>query len=149
MSSHANPTEPHTATPSVRRETSVSQAEHPCIRVPELASVSGVDPGDVFITIAGCSDTSVVCVAAHNSDSKVTSLAPGQSAKRAADWGADKLDSRIARSFHRLLDTTDRWLTVEHHTGPDGAEAVHRLPLDGRAEPNIGYIVSLQPGTLA
>ena len=76
-------------------------------------------------------------------------FAPGQSAKRAADWGADELDARIARSFHRLLDTTERWLTVEHQTGPDGVEAVYRSLLDGRAAPNIGYVVSLQPGTLA
>lgn len=72
-------------------------------------------------------------------------FAPGQSAKRAADWGAAEIDARIARSFHRLLDNTDRWLTIEHRTGPNGAEAVYHSLLDGRAEPNIGYIVSLHP----
>lgn len=75
-------------------------------------------------------------------------FAPGQSAKRAADWGVEELDARIARSFHRLLDTTDQWLTIEHQIGPDGAEAAYRSLLDGRAEPNIGYVVSMQPGTL-
>jgi len=72
-------------------------------------------------------------------------FAPGQSEKRAADWGTDELDARIARSFHRLLDTTDRWLTIEHRTGPDGADAVYHSLLDGSAEPNIGYIVSMHP----
>ena len=75
-------------------------------------------------------------------------FAPGQSAKRAADWGHSELDARIAQAFHRLLDTTERWLTVKHQTGPDGVEGVYRSLLDGRAEPNIGYVVSLQPGTL-
>lgn len=76
-------------------------------------------------------------------------FAPGQSAKRAADWGADELDARIARSFHQLLDTTNQWLTVEHRAGPSGAEATYRSLLDGRATPNIGYIVSMHEGAFA
>ena len=70
-------------------------------------------------------------------------FAPGQAAKRTADWGAGELDARIARSFHRLLDTTDRWLTVEHNVGPGGVEVAYRALLDGEAEPNIGYVVSM------
>ncbi len=73
-------------------------------------------------------------------------FAPGQSAKRAVDWGADELDARIARSFHKVLEGTDRWLTVEHRTGPAGAEAAYRSLLDGNATPNIGYIVSMHEG---
>ena len=73
-------------------------------------------------------------------------FAPGQSAKRAVDWGADELDARIARSFHQMLEGTDRWLTVEHRTGPAGAEAAYRSLLDGSATPNIGYIVSMHEG---
>jgi len=76
-------------------------------------------------------------------------FAPGQSAKRAADWGADELDACIAQSFHRLLDTTGLWLTVEHRTGPDAAESAYRSLLDGRAAPNIGYVVSMQETELA
>ena len=75
-------------------------------------------------------------------------FAPGQSAKRAADWGVDELEDRIARSFHRLLDTTDQWLTVEHRTGPGGVESAYRSLLEGAAEPNCGYVVSMHEDTL-
>ncbi|WP_394935138.1 DUF2855 family protein [uncultured Ilumatobacter sp.] len=71
-------------------------------------------------------------------------FAPGQSAKRAGDWGQSELDARIARSFHRLSDTTDQWLTVEHRTGPDGVESVYRSLLDGDAEPETGYVVTMR-----
>ena len=70
-------------------------------------------------------------------------FAPGQSAKRAADWGVEELNARIAQSFHALLDTTDQWLTIENPTGPEGVEAAYRTLLEGRAEPNIGYVVSM------
>ena len=71
-------------------------------------------------------------------------FAPGQSAKRAGDWGQSELDARIARSFHRLSDTTDQWLTVEHRTGPDGVESVYRSLLNGDAEPETGYVVTMR-----
>ena len=57
--------------------------------------------------------------------------------------GADELDARIARSFHRLLDTTDEWLTVEHRSGPEGVESVYRSLLDGERSPQLGYVVSM------
>ena len=70
-------------------------------------------------------------------------FAPGQIAKRTADWGAAELNDRIARAFHRFLDITPDWLTVEHRTGPDGIEAVYRALLEGEATPDHGYVVSM------
>ncbi len=70
-------------------------------------------------------------------------FAPGQSAKRAKDWGPDELANRIARAFHDLLDHTVRWLTVVHRTGPHGIEATYRELLEGRADPAIGYVCSM------
>ena len=76
-------------------------------------------------------------------------FAPGQAAKRAADWGTDELDARIARSFHRLLDTTDQWLTVEHQQGPDGVESVYRALLEGHASPDHGYVAAMHEDQLS
>ena len=70
-------------------------------------------------------------------------FAPGQVTKRNQEWGAAELTSRIARSFHSLLDTTDRWLTVAHRTGPNEIIAVYQNLLEGQADPAIGYIVSM------
>ncbi|MFZ4811816.1 MAG: DUF2855 family protein [Ilumatobacteraceae bacterium] len=76
-------------------------------------------------------------------------FAPGQVAKRTAEWGADELNARIGRSFHRFLDDTERWLTVEHRTGPDAIEDVYRTLLEGDAAPNVGYVVSMREGLLS
>ena len=70
-------------------------------------------------------------------------FAPGQSAKRAKEWGPDELANRIARAFNDLLDHTERWLTVVHRTGPDGIETTYRELLEGRADPAIGYVCSM------
>lgn len=76
-------------------------------------------------------------------------FAPSQVAKRSAEWGAEELNARIARSFDRFLDDTDRWLTVEHRTGPDALDGVYRALLEGLAEPNVGYVVSMREGPLS
>jgi len=70
-------------------------------------------------------------------------FAPGQSAKRSAEWGADELESRIASSFHKLLDHAEGWLTVEHRTGADGITSAYTDLLEGNADPATGYTVSL------
>lgn len=75
-------------------------------------------------------------------------FAPGQSAKRARDWGPDELANRSARAFHDLLDRTERWLTVVHRTGPDGIEATYRELLEGRADPAVGYVCSMSEASL-
>ena len=70
-------------------------------------------------------------------------FAPGQSAKRARDWGSDEFANRSARAFHDLLDHTERWLTVVHRTGPDDIEATYRELLEGLADPAVGYVCSM------
>jgi hypothetical protein len=76
-------------------------------------------------------------------------FAPGQSAKRAAQWGADELGRRIAVAFGRLLDGTDRWLEVEHRTGADGVAAVYVELVEGQAQPSSGFVVSMNEGALS
>ena len=76
-------------------------------------------------------------------------FAPGQSAKRARDWGPAELANRTARAFNDLLDHTERWLTVVHRTGPDGIEATYRELLEGQADPAIGYVCSMSEDTPA
>lgn len=76
-------------------------------------------------------------------------FAPAQSAKRTKEWGADELNRRIGIAFGALLDGTDRWLTVQHRTGPDGIEATYRDLLEGRADPSAGFVCSMDADTLA
>jgi len=71
-------------------------------------------------------------------------FAPGQSAKRAKDWGPDELATRIATAFNSLLDSTNDWLTVNHLYGPDGMAEVYDALVNGAADPATGYIVSMK-----
>jgi Protein of unknown function (DUF2855) len=71
-------------------------------------------------------------------------FAPTHIAKRAADWGAEELDARVAAAWHRYSSWTDGWLRYEYHTG---AEAVTRLYLslvDGALDPRVGNVASLR-----
>ena len=61
---------------------------------------------------------------------------------------AELISDRIAAAFHRLLGGTDRWLEVEHRTGPDDVAAVYHELLEGKANPASGYVVSMSPGAL-
>lgn len=70
-------------------------------------------------------------------------FAPGQSAKRAKDWGPDELANRIDQSFNSLLDGTSDWLTVDHRTGADGMAHVYDQLVNGKADPASGFIVSM------
>lgn len=70
-------------------------------------------------------------------------FAPSQGAKRAGEWGPEELDRRLGEAFGHLLAGTGRWLTVAHRTGPAGLEAAYRDLLEGRADPAVGYVVSL------
>lgn len=70
-------------------------------------------------------------------------FAPGQIAKRSAEWGAEELFTRVGGALDRVLERAPTWLTVEHHTGPDSVVEVHRTLVDGRADPSVGYILSL------
>ncbi len=70
-------------------------------------------------------------------------FAPSQTAKRSKEWGAEVLANKIAEAFGALLDTTDHWLTVEHHDGPEGIESTYRSLLEGQADPATGYTCSM------
>ncbi|MDE0699299.1 MAG: DUF2855 family protein [Acidimicrobiaceae bacterium] len=70
-------------------------------------------------------------------------FAPGQIAKRTQDWGGTELTARIARSWHDFVESTDRWMTVVHRSGPAEISAVYRELLEGQADPSIGYVVSM------
>jgi hypothetical protein len=75
-------------------------------------------------------------------------FAPGQRAKRVADWGAAELDARIDSAFRSLVDGSSRWLTVQHRLGPAGIEATYRDLLEGRADPANGFVCSMSETTL-
>ncbi|MGI8795042.1 MAG: DUF2855 family protein [Acidimicrobiia bacterium] len=70
-------------------------------------------------------------------------FAPDRLVKRRADWGADGLESRIETAWQAFLSSVDDWLTIDERRGFGAAADTWLEVLEGRAPPNLGYVVSL------
>ena len=73
-------------------------------------------------------------------------FAPDQIKKRVAEWGNDGLQDRLAEAWLAFLVPLAGWITVEHLSGPQAAEQIYLDTLEGRAAPDIGYVVTLHDG---
>lgn len=70
-------------------------------------------------------------------------FAPTQLRKRQQDWGAVGLEERYAQAWRPFLLSVGSWMRVVHQRGPAAVEKVYRDALEGRAPPEVGYILSL------
>lgn len=71
-------------------------------------------------------------------------FAPEQARKRAEALGPDALSRRLAAAWQRFLDASASWIRVVHGTGPEAVERVYRLVLEGKADPALGYVLSMR-----
>jgi hypothetical protein len=72
-------------------------------------------------------------------------FAPAQITKRNADWGREVLAARMGEAWARYADWADGWVEFRHSVGPDAVIAVYRELLEGRTDPRVGHVCSLQP----
>lgn len=76
-------------------------------------------------------------------------FAPSQARKRMEDWGPGGLQRRLAGAWQEILgtvtDPVQGWMRVIHGRGPDAVEQVYLDMLDGKARPDEGHILTLQP----
>jgi Protein of unknown function (DUF2855) len=70
-------------------------------------------------------------------------FAPDRVVKRAADWGADGLERRMADAWHPYVEWADGWLEVIHGHGPDAVQSAYLDLLDGRIDPAKAHVLSL------
>lgn len=70
-------------------------------------------------------------------------FAPDRVTKRAADWGADGLQRRMADAWHPYLAWACSWLEVIHGHGPDALQNAYLDLLDGRMDPATAHVLSL------
>ncbi|HEX4188135.1 MAG TPA: DUF2855 family protein [Solirubrobacteraceae bacterium] len=70
-------------------------------------------------------------------------FAPDRASKRAADWGREGLEQRLADAWRPYLEWTGTWLEVLHGEGPEAVEAAYLELLDGRTDPAKAHILSL------
>lgn len=72
-------------------------------------------------------------------------FAPTQISKRHSDWGAEVFESRSSSALASFVDDSRRWLTVEHHNGPEALRTAYGSVLDGKQPPHTGVIASMWP----
>jgi hypothetical protein len=70
-------------------------------------------------------------------------FAPDRIVKRAADWGPDGLEARLAEAWGPFVEWTNGWMKIVHGSGPEAVERVYRELLDGRTDPAVGHVLSL------
>jgi hypothetical protein len=70
-------------------------------------------------------------------------FAPSQIEKRAADWGADEFNRRLAEAFAEFAGFARAWLHVKHGVGAEAVDAAYAEVLSGRSPPTTGHVLSL------
>ena len=70
-------------------------------------------------------------------------FAPDRVTKRAADWGADGLQRRMADAWHPYVAWACSWLEVIHVHGRDAVQSAYLDLLDGRIDPAKAHVLSL------
>jgi NADPH:quinone reductase-like Zn-dependent oxidoreductase len=70
-------------------------------------------------------------------------FAPDRVRKRAADWGADGLERRMADAWHPYVEWAGGWLYVMHGHGPEAVQSAYLDLLDGRIDPAEAHVLSL------
>jgi NADPH:quinone reductase-like Zn-dependent oxidoreductase len=70
-------------------------------------------------------------------------FAPDRIAKRAADWGADGLERRLADAWKPCVEWTADWLRVIRGYGTEAVQSAYLDLLDGRIDPAGGHVLSL------
>jgi NADPH:quinone reductase-like Zn-dependent oxidoreductase len=70
-------------------------------------------------------------------------FAPDRITKRAADWGSDALERRMADAWRPYVQWTGGWLRVVHGAGPEALQSAYLELLDGRIDPASAHVLSL------
>ena len=70
-------------------------------------------------------------------------FAPTRVEKRRQDWGPDGFGKRYGDARRAFLPSVDGWMQVVHGHGPAAVEAVYREMLEGKVNPEVGHILSL------
>ena len=89
-------------------------------------------------------DTDAVAVEERPGPEPVFFFAPTQITKRNQDWGRDGLQSRVDAAWTAFTTWADGWLTIERRSGAEAALATFAELVDNRADPAVGFIISMR-----
>jgi uncharacterized protein DUF2855 len=73
-------------------------------------------------------------------------FAPTQIDKRREDWGPGGIEQRYGEAWRAFLPSVNGWMEVVHSHGPAEVESVYREMLDGKVNPRVGHMLSLDKG---
>jgi hypothetical protein len=71
-------------------------------------------------------------------------FAPDQIAKRRRQWGGDGFERNVAGAWSRFAPWTDGWMKLRHARGPAEVEQAYRRLVNGRVDPRLGDVCTLQ-----
>jgi hypothetical protein len=69
-------------------------------------------------------------------------FAPDQVEKRTKEWGAQKLERRLADAWHPFVEWTGGWLEVVHGHGGEELQDAYLQLLDGHVDPSKAHVFS-------
>jgi Protein of unknown function (DUF2855) len=70
-------------------------------------------------------------------------FAPAQIKKRATEWGAKELQSKMGQAWMKFLPKLDDWMHVMESEGQGALEQVYQAMLAGESKADQGYILKL------
>lgn len=73
-------------------------------------------------------------------------FAPDQIVKRREDWGPGGVESRFAGAWAEFLPVVQDWIEVVERHGPDAVADTYLEVLDGRADPSVAFVLSMDEG---
>ena len=71
-------------------------------------------------------------------------FAPSQIQKRVKEWGKEEFDARMAIAWKAFLESAAGWIKVERGEGGAALAECYSAFIEGRADPALGYIMSLR-----
>jgi len=72
-------------------------------------------------------------------------FAPSRIIKRNKDWGRGGIDGRVASAWNSFVSDVKPWLKVVEGHGKGDVERIYQEVLSGKAAPDVGYVLSLNP----
>ena len=64
--------------------------------------------------------------------------------KRHEDWGPGEFGKRYGDARTSFFPTVDKWMEIVHSRGPQAAQAVYLEMLEGKVDPQVGHMLSLE-----
>ena len=63
--------------------------------------------------------------------------------KRRQDWGPAEFGKRYEAAWREFVPSINEWMKVVHEHGPSAVEAVYRDMVEGKVDPTVGHILTL------